>query len=107
MTDIRKSVEYYYDTNIEPLFDGYVNDKHKNDCVEGILVLYDALKEDKITYEQWKSDIDVQDDICEFFGKTPLSKGIPLYLEEITGDHSNVILEERQDDLIKFLVELL
>ena len=68
--------------------------------------MYNALKEDKVTYDQWKTDDDVIDDFIEFFGKTHLSNGIPLYLEEITGDHSGDILNERQDELIKFLLNL-
>jgi hypothetical protein len=101
-----EKISEYYDKNIEPLFNGYVNDKHKKDCMDGILALYKYLKENKITYEKFENNSDVIDDIIEFFGKTHVYNGIPLYLEEITGDHSESILCERQDELIKFLLTL-
>ena len=106
LTSEEEKISNYYDKNIEPLFDGYVNDKHKKDCMVGILTLHNYLKENKITYEKFENDSDVIDDIIEIFSKTNLSNGIPLYLEEVTGDHSESILYERQDELIKFVLTL-
>tara|TARA_R110002153_G_scaffold148898_1_gene300241 strand:+ start:1462 stop:1797 length:336 start_codon:yes stop_codon:yes gene_type:complete len=100
---LSEKMEQYYETDIEPLFNGYVNEKHKTDCLKGMSVLYDTLKEEKITFKQWKKD---EGDLGELFEKTHLSDGIPLYLEEVTGDHSGEICYGRQDDLVRFLISL-
>ena len=100
---LSEKMEQYYETNIEPLFNGYVNEKHKTDCLKGMTVLYEILKEEKITYKQWKKD---DGDLGELFEKTHLSDGIPIYLEDFTGEHSMEIYYERQDDLVRFLISL-
>jgi hypothetical protein len=98
MTEMTEMIEKYYDDNIKTLFNGYVNEKHKKDCVDGILVLFDHLEKFNVTLKQWQDDVDVYDAMIDYLFK------IPLYLEEITGDHSDEIVRERQDTLIKFLL---
>ena len=99
---VKEKIEQYYDDKIKPLFKGYVNDKHKNDCVENALELYRAMKRENITYSQISS-LSGDDDVYEHFYEKYITK-IPLYLEALTGDYSMEIASQREDALIKFLI---
>ena len=90
----------FYEENIKTEFGGYVNEKHKEDCVNGIIELMKFVNDNDITFEQWKSDVDIYDDSYEIFSN------IPLYLETVTDYTSEKILEERKDNIMKFIISI-
>ena len=101
-----KFKDYYYH-NVVPLFKYYVNDLHKHDFLESTTKLYVLMKDNKISYIEWKKSL--EDDGLDseelYQSLYNILDNIPLYLEEITRDSMKVLLK-RQNKLIKFITSL-
>lgn len=104
---MRSSLEQFYDQKIIPECKArkYLNAEHKTDCVKGMEKLFSFLKDNCVTIDEGRQMV-----VAEGWDQTDLEDQvfdrcweIPLYLEEITGEESAEIVQNKQFEVIKFL----